>query len=588
MQATRTAPIQFDVKPISGSTLSLKFLVKGSRDIIKIDSRIVIHFKNAIHKNMIDMISSDILSVTTYTEDRIFKVLVNVPEFKTYTKSYIIFSVNQNESLYKKVFIEDITIEFLSRKIDGPIVEEISLSKTRSCTTIEMIDQMICQYDRELPKDQKKRVSYIYSLYSHDSFHIVASNHIKYLRYWHGYKNSEHENSEHENSEHENSEHENSEHENSEHENSEHEDEYKKNDKNSEHEDEYKKNDKNSEHEDEYKKNGYIEIEEIDWSQIGCINWNEKRSILLHPFLYPFASSESFAQNSRNFAKLLSMKNKIGGFDVADSSMISRLAVDLINKIDLMIVPSSFSKYAYVNSGVTIPIEVLPHGISDEFLIDNRVDIDNIITNNINIIGLKRAKKYGNILILYFLVHSEYRKGADIVAEVMKRIQKKYPNVLLVVKSGHDTKRIFNNIDHISITGWLDDKELKMLYDICDICISPSRGGGFELNALEAASRGIPTLVTNGGCFKDLINYFIPIRLSNKVVQPLPGNTVHIGYGYEVDKNDLEEKIIDTINRLEYWEHHFKNNSKEIREKYSWRNISKILDGYLKSYGFVE
>src|SRR3972149_1051915 len=206
MQATRTAPIQFDVKPISGSTLSLKFLVKGSRDIIKIDSRIVIHFKNAIHKNMIDMISSDILSVTTYTEDRIFKVLVNVPEFKTYTKSYIIFSVNQNESLYKKVFIED-----------------ISLSKTRSCTTIEMIDQMICQYDRELPKDQKKRVSYIYSLYSHDSFHIVASNHIKYLRYWHGYKNSEHENSEHENSEHENSEHENSEHENSEHENSEHE-----------------------------------------------------------------------------------------------------------------------------------------------------------------------------------------------------------------------------------------------------------------------------------------------------------------------------------------------------------------------------
>ena len=221
-------------------------------------------------------------------------------------------------------------------------------------------------------------------------------------------------------------------------------------------------------------------------------------------------------------------------------------------------------------------------------MIDNRVDIDNIITNNINIIGLKRAKKYGNILILYFLVHSEYRKGADIVAEVMKRIQKKYPNVLLVVKSGHDTKRIFNNIDHISITGWLDDKELKMLYDICDICISPSRGGGFELNALEAASRGIPTLVTNGGCFKDLINYFIPIRLSNKVVQPLPGNTVHIGYGYEVDKNDLEEKIIDTINRLEYWEHHFKNNSKEIREKYSWRNISKILDGYLKSYGFVE
>ncbi len=522
MQATRTSPIQFNIKPISGSTLSLKFLVKGSREVVKIDIRIVIYFKNAVHKNMIDMICSDILSISTSREDRTYNALIKVPEFKNYTQSHIIFAVNQNESLYKKIFIEDISIEFSSQKIDNPIIEEISSSKSKNCTTSEMIDQMIHQYDMKLPKDSKKRVSYIYSLYSNDSFHIVASNHIKYLRHWH-----------------------------------------------------------NTEDE-------HVEIEEVDWSQIGYINWNEKRSVLLHPFLYPFASSESFAQNSRNFARLLAMKNKIGGFDVADSSRISRLAVDLINKIDLMIVPSNFSKDAYVNSGVTTPVEVLPHGISDDFLIDDRTDIDNIDNGNINMLGLKRAKKYGNILVLYFLAHSEHRKGADIVAEVMKRIQKKYPNVLLIVKSGNDTKRMFGNVDHIRITGWLNNKELKILYDSCDMCISPSRGGGFELNALEAVSRGVPTLVTNGGCFTDLIDYFIPIRLSNKVVQPLPGNTVHIGYGYEVDINDLESKIIDTINRLEYWENYFKNNSKEIREKYSWRNISKILDRYLKNYGFVE
>ena len=522
MQVTRTSPIQFNIKPISGSTLSLKFLLKGSKDIVKIDTRIVIHSKNTVHRNMVDMVSSDILSISTHTEDTIYKTFTKVPEFKNYTQSYIIFAVNQNESLYKKAFLEDISIEFSSQKIDYPIVEEISLSKPKDITTSEMIDQMTQQYNGNLPKDSKKRVSYIYSLYSNDSFHIVASNHIKYLKQCHTTDD------------------------------------------------------------------GYVEIEETDWSQLSNINWNEKRSVLLHPFLYPFASSESFAQNSRNFARLLAMKNKIGGFDVADSSRISRLAVDLVNKIDLMIVPSNFSKDAYVNSGVTIPIEVLPHGISDDFLRGDRADIDNINTGNINILGLKRAKKYGNILVLYFLVHSEYRKGADIVAEVMKRIQKKYPNILLVVKSGHDTKRTFGNVNHIGITGWLDDKDLKILYDCCDICISPSRGGGFELNALEAASRGVPTLVTNGGCFTDLINYFIPISLNSKVVQPLPGNVVHIGYGYEVDINDLEAKIIDTISRLEYWENRFKNNSIEIREKYSWRNVSKILDGYLKNYGFIE
>jgi glycosyltransferase involved in cell wall biosynthesis len=522
MQVTRTSPIQFNIKPISGATLSLKFLIKGSMDIVKIDTRIVIHSNNIVHRNMVDMVSSDILSISTHAEDRIYKTLTKVPEFKSYTHSYIIFSVNQNESLLKKAFIEDINIEFSSQKLDNPIVEEILLSKSKGFTTSEMIDQMAQQYNRNLPKDSKRRVSYIYPLYSSDSFHIVASNHVKHLRRWHTVENE------------------------------------------------------------------HVEIEEVDWSQIGCINWNEKRSVLLHPFLYPFASSESFAKNSRNFARLLGMKNKIGGFDVADSSRISRLAVDLVNKIDLMIVPSNFSKNAYVNSGVTIPIEVLPHGVPDDFLRDDRADIDRINTDNINILGLKRAKKYGNILVLYFLIHSEHRKGADIVAEVMRRVQKKYSNVLLVVKSGNDTKRTFSNVNHVGITGWLDDKELKMLYDCCDLCLSPSRGGGFELNALEAISRGVPTLVTNGGCFTDLINYFIPINLSSKIVQPLPGNTVHIGYGYEVDINDLEAKITDTIVRLEYWENRFKNNSREIREKYSWENISKTLDDHLKNYGFIE
>ncbi len=531
MQATRTFPIQFGIKPISGSTLSLNFLVKGSRDIIKIDVRIVIYSKNPVHRNMIDMIGSDMLSVSTYIEDKVYNALIKVPKFRNYTQSHLIFSINQSESLYKKVFIENIGIEFLSQKIDRNTIKEILQLGSKNFTTSEIIDQMTSQYDRGLPKDQKRRISYIYPIYSGDSFHVVASNHIKHLR--HGYTTE----------------------------------------------------------------NGRVEIEEIDWSQIGSINWDEKRSILIHPFLYPFASSDSFAQNSRNFARLLSMKNKIGGFDVADSDRISKLAVDLINKIDLMIVPSSFSKDVYVNSGVTIPVEILPHGIHDEFLKDDHRDIDNNDTNdkndkndtnNIGIVGLRRARKYGNILVLYFLVHSDHRKGADLVAEVMRKIQKKYPNVLLVVKSNNDTKIIFNNVNCIDIKGWLDEKELKMLYDSCDICLSPSRGGGFELNALEAASRGIPTLVTNGGCFTDLINYFIPVDLSNKIVQSLPGNTIHTGFGYEVDVYDLEKKIVDTISRLEYWENRFKNNSKEIREKYSWRNVSKILDGHLKNYGFIE
>lgn len=394
-------------------------------------------------------------------------------------------------------------------------IEDIPIQESQIRTVSDMIDQMTSQYSKDLPKDVEKRISYIYPLDSTHSFHIVAVNHIKHLRYKHTSENR------------------------------------------------------------------YVEIEEIDWSQLSNINWNEKRSILLHPFLYPFASVDSFMQNSKNFARLLAMKNKIGGFDVADSDRISKPAVDLINKIDLMMVPSTFVKDTYIKSGVTIPIEVLPHGISDKFSSDGIVN-----TDNEKIMKLRKMRQKGKVLILYFLVHSPHRKGADLVKRVMKRIQKEHDDVYLVVR----TKRcdFFSEVRSICIDSWLSDNDLVALYDSCDICLSPSRGGGFELNALEAVSRGVPTLVPNGGCFTDLMDYFIPVDLSDKVVQPLPGNTIHIGSGCQVNMDDFEDKLKDTINRLDYWKERSKGSTKEIREKYSWRNTAKMLDEFLKNHGFIE
>lgn len=507
------SPIQININPISGGTLNLKFLIKGSKNLIKVNIGVHIYFKHPINRNMINVVSSDILSANIFGEDKTYRALIKIPEFKNRTQSYLTFSICQNENLYAKVFIENIDREFSSQKIDISTIEEVLIP--RDVTISEMIDCMVSQYSIELPKDTKRRISYIYPMHCNDSFHIVSSNHIKYLRHKYIIDKKD------------------------------------------------------------------LEIEEIDWSQLANIGWTEKRNVLMHPFLYPFASTESFKKNSKNFAKLLSIKNKIGGIDVADSNRISRLAVELVNKIDLMIVPSNFAKDAYIKSGVTIPVEVLSHGIPDEFLDEHFVN-----TNNSSIIKLRKMKEKGDILILYFLIHSDHRKGADLVRDVMKRIQNKYGNTYLVTKGGNHP--YFSKLRTIYVNSWMDNNDLKSLYDTCDICLSPSRGGGFELNALEAVSRGIPTLVTNGCCFLDLIKYFIPINLSNKATQPLPGNPIHVGNGCEADINDFEVKLTDIINRLDYWREHFRDNSKEIREKYSWRNIADTLEEYLKTYEFIE
>lgn len=76
--------------------------------------------------------------------------------------------------------------------------------------------------------------------------------------------------------------------------------------------------------------------------------------------------------------------------------------------------------------------------------------------------------------------------------------------------------------------------------------------------------------------------------MNNKIIQSLPGNPIHVGYGCEVDINDFDTKLIDVINRLDYWKKRFKENSIYIREKYSWRNTANILDNHLKNYGFID
>jgi glycosyltransferase involved in cell wall biosynthesis len=66
--------------------------------------------------------------------------LAKVPKFKNYISSYITFAINQDESLYKKVFIEDIRIEFLSQNVDRPIADNILLSKPTVCTTGKIVN----------------------------------------------------------------------------------------------------------------------------------------------------------------------------------------------------------------------------------------------------------------------------------------------------------------------------------------------------------------------------------------------------------------------------------------------------------------
>jgi len=330
----------------------------------------------------------------------------------------------------------------------------------------------------------------------------------------------------------------------------------------------------------------HVKVHKISEETLDSLMWLQKRNILLHPILYVTIGDkiELFPTRYKRLLNLLKVKYKLGGFETCDSDKISELAVNILNKFDLIFVPSNFAKQVFKKCGVERKIEVLPHGVSNSFFEPSKP-----ITNQ-NLLKLKEIKEKNKaILVLYFLLHSGFRKGADLVYQAMENIQYSFPYIFLVVKRGSFSDSYLNQLKKlkmIEIAGWFNEEELKQLYDLCDILIVPSRGGGFELNALEGMARGIPTIIPDNGCFKDYSQYAITYP-ANKQVEVLPNNPIHIGMGFEPEPIDLATAIIKVAGELDKYKEQAKLHVKEIKEKYSWDKIGEKLYNILLENNFI-
>ncbi len=67
------------------------------------------------------------------------------------------------------------------------------------------------------------------------------------------------------------------------------------------------------------------------------------------------------------------------GVDVADSNHMSKWAVDMANLTTAFIVNSKWSYDAYVESGVKVPVHVVPHGLESEWFRERQKPVHPVI-----------------------------------------------------------------------------------------------------------------------------------------------------------------------------------------------------------------
>lgn len=269
------------------------------------------------------------------------------------------------------------------------------------------------------------------------------------------------------------------------------------------------------------------------------------------------------------------------GIDVCDSDMISEFAVALANLMDKVVVPSKYCVEVFTKSGVKSRVYWVPHGLDPEwYTIPNLWDTVPPSRIHPALIQLYLYKvRKGKKIILFWLRHSPERKGWFEVRETYVKLRKLRDDVILVLKTGLPNTAEYQQVmdlGAINIYGWLTEADKMALYDLADITLMFSRGGSFELNCLESLGRGVPCIASDVGSWTEYVPPFLQVKHGRRV-QPLPGNRIHVGYGYAVDVDSAVEKINDVLDNLQEYRAKVLEWRDSLKNIYRWDIIAKKL-----------
>jgi len=344
------------------------------------------------------------------------------------------------------------------------------------------------------------------------------------------------------------------------------------------------------------RRQGLAPVHEIDELTLPTFVPQLRYSLVVHPHIYIYDRVRTTRYNALSdalkdgFDKYMawwrSNYEQVIGIDVCDSDRIGDYAVALLNEADKVIVPSNFAREVCARSGVRRPVHVLWHGVDPEWYSEPNVwesgprQPVNAAVAFPYLFKLKTKRR----VLLYWLWHSAERKGWFEVAEMYERLVRERSDVVLVMKTPVkdvpgvvQLKKKLGELGVIQVFGWVSDYEKMALYDLADITLNFSRGGGFELNGLESLARGVPCVASNWGSWVDYMPGFLTVRTGEKVVV-LPGNSIHVGYGYKVDVESALDKVCDILDnydeyraRTEEWR------QKVLAPKFRWDVVARRL-----------
>lgn len=223
-----------------------------------------------------------------------------------------------------------------------------------------------------------------------------------------------------------------------------------------------------------------------------------------------------------------------------------------------VIVPDTWVKNVFINSGVKVPIYIMPEGITD------------------NTVWQPDRPPF---TFLHFDFTSQAnRKGGDLVLEAFVNLFSNMPGKVRLILKGRDHQtpfiRKYTNVEYIFQN--YTQQQMDILWSQTHCFVFPSRGEGFGLPPLEAMGHGIPTIVTKGSAMETFSWWGIPLSTKGKV----PATYDHYtGFGqWDLpDVTRLTELMLMVFQNYQREKQNAELNSNIVYEHYQFDHLAPQL-----------
>ena len=177
----------------------------------------------------------------------------------------------------------------------------------------------------------------------------------------------------------------------------------------------------------------------------------------------------------------------------------------------------------------------------------------------------KTKEGKGEIITIVSISRQAYRKGTDLLIEIIPEVCKQFPNVNFIIGGDGPKKKLLDIMidalglkDRVKLTGFLPHQRVRDYMIQGQIYLNTSLTESFCIAIVEAASAGLYTIATDvGGVGEVLPEYMV------RLVHP--------------DKESIIQAIKETIKNYDKLKDKMKDNYKVLKSIYNWDKVSKKI-----------